>query len=314
MGRFGMIRVDGCMSPVMASGYHFWLPLGPAMLRRDLFQRSETSWWPPAKGLFCDNIPVNLGNYRMKIYETGWISMDDDGVGMARSSRFLPLEIPILWSDSTGCSIPGIGSLTRWDLMASATKLWFRAAPERSCGTARPRNMPRFGWSPGLPGGSQGHLRDFEGIDLDFLAGFMGCCYCCYTWKPAAVFASLVSLNLFSKAISSITPGIFQPGHSHGFSWDRIISPAWKLLRFVGHLNNFEGPVFDSSSLRGARRPAKKEMLELTIPGYSRMGCWENFLVEPPITSQIYQIRNLGFSVEKLWKTRMSVFVGLRSP
>lgn len=76
----------------------------------------------------------------------------------------------------------------------------------------------------------------------------------------------------------------------------------------MGHLNNFEGPVFDSSSLRGARRPAKKEMLELKIPGYSHMGCWENFTVEPPITSQIYQIRNLGskpwvsicFSVEKL--------------
>ena len=29
--------------------------------------------------------------------------------------------------------------------------------------------------------------------------------------------------------------------------------------RFVGHINNFEGPVFDSSILRGARKPAKKD-------------------------------------------------------
>ena len=37
------------------------------------------------------------------------------------------------------------------------------------------------------------------------------------------------------------------------------VIPAWKELRFVGHLNSFEGPIFDSSMLRGARRPAKKE-------------------------------------------------------
>lgn len=36
-------------------------------------------------------------------------------------------------------------------------------------------------------------------------------------------------------------------------------------LKFVGHLNNFEGPVFDSSSLRGARRPAKKDYVEVTV-------------------------------------------------
>ena len=220
----------------MASGYHFWLPLGPAMLRRDLFQRSETSWWPPAKGLFCDNIPVNLGNYRMKIYETSWISMDDDGVGMGRSSRFLPLEIPILWSDSTGCSTAS----DRWP----GETWWLQlrnsgSGQHRYGGAGRPAKeiCQDLVEVRGSKVDLRSILRDFEGIDLDFLPGFIGCCYCCYTLTKLFLqvwFRSKFSRNFqhhpgyYRLVIAMVSAGIgssVRPGSYRG-SWD-----IWTTLR-----------------------------------------------------------------------------------
>ena len=48
-------------------------------------------------------------------------------------------------------------------------------------------------------------------------------------------------------------------------------------LKFVGHINNFEGPVFDSSTLRGARKPAKKDYVEITsdLDDSFAPGMWE---------------------------------------
>jgi len=36
-------------------------------------------------------------------------------------------------------------------------------------------------------------------------------------------------------------------------------------LRFTGHINSFDGPVFDSSALRGMRKPLKEDFLEVRL-------------------------------------------------
>eukprot|EP00443_Scrippsiella_acuminata_P009873 CAMPEP_0115225662 /NCGR_PEP_ID=MMETSP0270-20121206/30224_1 /TAXON_ID=71861 /ORGANISM="Scrippsiella trochoidea, Strain CCMP3099" /LENGTH=262 /DNA_ID=CAMNT_0002640047 /DNA_START=54 /DNA_END=838 /DNA_ORIENTATION=- len=49
----------------------------------------------------------------------------------------------------------------------------------------------------------------------------------------------------------------------------RFASRVW--VRYTAHVDGFDGPVFDSSSFRGMRRPSKNDYVELTVsvdPGY----------------------------------------------
>ncbi|CAE7636250.1 unnamed protein product [Symbiodinium sp. KB8] len=41
----------------------------------------------------------------------------------------------------------------------------------------------------------------------------------------------------------------------------RSYAKVW--IKFTGHVDGFDGPVFDSSALRGARRPVKKDYVEI---------------------------------------------------
>ena len=57
--------------------------------------------------------------------------------------------------------------------------------------------------------------------------------------------------------------------------WQTAMLPAlFPLLRirFTGHVDGFDGPVFDSSALRGARRPVKKAWSALLFAVTSSAG------------------------------------------
>ncbi|CAJ1456043.1 unnamed protein product [Effrenium voratum] len=95
----------------------------------------------------------------------------------------------------------------------------------------------------------------------------------------------------------AVLPGLLVPAVAHaealsdGFSYETLVpgtngtsqrdGPARKYakvwLTFVGHVGSFDGPVFDSSMLRAARRPVKKDYVEIEAdmdPSFAP-GMWE---------------------------------------